>query len=1258
MIHSMKQARDTRALWCAVVGVASLWLAGCAEERTGPAAAIDAEPSTATQPLNPGIVCVDQKETAVQISGQNFSPVSIDVPKNPRTAIPTVKLTKSSQLDGAAATEAFEFTYNGDPDFKENLSLLSWQSQQQMTFQVRPRCAADTDCPDGLTCQTDKQVCAKSADELLTGPLQEGVYSVTVTNPNTSSAQSVGAFAVIQQPTLADLSPGILCLSQGERTLSLTGTRFLSVNDAQVQVEIATAAAPFVMDADGFEGCAQIPQKGYTKLEYCTGASTTLAQDSVQVGAQTVTIKNPETAACQSEEQIMLRVVPPPHITAIRETAEDAASTVDGNGTIICLAEGARQIVLHGQDFLGITAGGGAELLPSVTINGTSATALSLDGTCEDLPTMNFTVRKCDQVTVEVPESLAVTDAPIQTTVVITNPDPAGCNDDTSSDRSNLLVLAPPPDLVDVEPALVCLDDGARAVVLTGTNFINIDSVKPLLSFDATAIDPAAIVPSNCEAVDVGGRTVERCTTLTVTLDQGSVPPGQPAITVENPDPAGCSDTANGLLTIPPALAITSVNPENICINDVGVIPLTISGTGFLTVDGTAFALTINGQAVTPDSVTDCTDLNVNGQAVQSCNTIAATFDTTGLPVGDIPVAITNPSPSDCALDATSVFRITAPPTITSLDPTEICSDIPETFTLRGTAFSDGATVSITSTANGTITADTVTFVSDTELTVTFTTGVPADLYDVTVSNGTTCQSTLAQALTVNPTPLVFFVDPPVVFNGIPTEVTIFTTGLDQTAQSVQLISPDGTTTTDLPGFTSPIRDNRILATIPSGLPAGEYRVSVTSADDCTSVITAPLTITDTLTLAVDLVDPPFASPTVATAVTISALDPAPNGQVQFTSTPRVYLNPDSGSGNAAQAMRAVVFQDATSLSAVVPPGVTPGVYDVIVVNPGGEVGVIDQGITVTVAEPPLVTSVVPGSLVSSASTPNVTILGDHFDAAGVEITFTCLLPGGNTTTVDATAETVLDAQTVTATVPAIGTAGAVCVVRVSNSDGSYFDFSAVSTTNSSRNLNPWAATTSMTEPRRALSLEAGRPTSTSRFLYAIGGDAGSAATAKNTVETTNVSIFGDLSAWTLQRYNLPSPRTLASSAIIGRFIYVVGGHDGTAATDEVLRSEILNPLAAPEVTDLDAQLGTTDAPASPPASGTTASPPSSPPPTPTTPTANPSPAKSKASNSLTSPTASSSPSPGNKPPAPPATASTAPPPPTTASITSNYSPS
>ena len=177
-----------------------------------------------------------------------------------------------------------------------------------------------------------------------------------------------------------------------------------------------------------------------------------------------------------------------------------------------------------------------------------------------------------------------------------------------------------------------------------------------------------------------------------------------------------------------------------------------------------------------------------------------------------------------------------------------------------------------------------------------------------------------------------------------------------------------------------------------------------------------------------------------------------------------------------------------------------------------------------------------PSAIDSVASTPKVTILGENFDAAGVEITFTCLLPGGNTTTVDATAETVLDAQTVTATVPAIGTAGAVCVVRVSNSDGSYFDFSAVSTTNSSRNLNPWAATTSMTEPRRALSLEAGRPTSTSRFLYAIGGDAGTAATAKNTVETTNVSIFGDLSGWTLQRYSLPSPRTLASSAIIGRY--------------------------------------------------------------------------------------------------------------------------
>ena len=37
----------------------------------------------------------------------------------------------------------------------------------------------------------------------------------------------------------------------------------------------------------------------------------------------------------------------------------------------------------------------------------------------------------------------------------------------------------------------------------------------------------------------------------------------------------------------------------------------------------------------------------------------------------------------------------------------------------------------------------------------------------------------------------------------------------------------------------------------------------------------------------------------------------------------------------------------------------------------------------------------------------------------------------------------------------------------------------------------------------------------------------------------------------------------------VGRYIYLVGGHDGAAAVDTVWRARILDPLAGPEVVDL-----------------------------------------------------------------------------------------
>jgi len=64
------------------------------------------------------------------------------------------------------------------------------------------------------------------------------------------------------------------------------------------------------------------------------------------------------------------------------------------------------------------------------------------------------------------------------------------------------------------------------------------------------------------------------------------------------------------------------------------------------------------------------------------------------------------------------------------------------------------------------------------------------------------------------------------------------------------------------------------------------------------------------------------------------------------------------------------------------------------------------------------------------------------------------------------------------------------------------------------------------------------------------------------------------MSAWSLQRNRLPEARTWAGVARIGRFVYLVGGHNGTSATNTLYRAQVLDPLAGPEIADLDAELG------------------------------------------------------------------------------------
>ena len=799
--------------------------------------------------------------------------------------------------------------------------------------------------------------------------------------------------------------------------------------------------------------------------------------------------------------------------------------------------------------------------LPDVVLRPFSA----LDGSTPDADTVLYTGEdggenssllswaSQDAISFRVTDALGVREGIYH--VAIINPD------DQEAVSESALAVVDRPVVTNVDPALVCVAQGNVAVDVTGSDFLRVGDLRPSFTIGDTEVSS---VLDECTEVRHPGLDAETCERATLTIERDALAAGEHAIVVRNPETAACTSLheEDGLaLHVVGPPVINAADPASICDVMTEPVSVTFSGENFVNTGDDTFKVFVAGSEVQPTQVDGCQELGVAD--AEACSSFTVTIDPIALGRGPVEVTVENPASVGCSATTSEVFVIVGPPTIADVQPDSICSDQLETITVTGTGFAPGASVSI-----GDVAADSVEFVSDAELRATFSLGVPAGTHDVTVDNGAGCATTLPASILVDPTPIVFFVDPPVTYDGIATEITIFTSGLDANAIAVEIVDSNQNVTSL--AFTSPLRPNRILATVPAGLPAGQYEVRVTSEDDCTSVFNGTLTISDTLTLNLSGIDPSFISSTRPTAVTVTATAPP-----DMTSTPRIYLNPDQGAaGVSAMALDAIVFVDAETLTAVVPEGLAVGAYDVIVVNPTGEVGVLDAGLTVMATEPPVITSVAPSTLANN-SDYDVTIAGENFDPAGVTVEIVCENPAGVQTTLPA-AVSASDATSATATIPSSQLAkGSVCVVRLTNTaDGSSATYSAISITNSSFNLEPWEPGPPMVEARRGLSLEAGRPTQTSRFLYAAGGDAGSASTTKSSVEFANVGVFGGLAAWNLSRSPLPAPRAFGGLIHVGRYLYYIGGTDGTAAQASVYRAQILDPLESADVTDVDATLG------------------------------------------------------------------------------------
>lgn len=817
--------------------------------------------------------------------------------------------------------------------------------------------------------------------------------------------------------------------------------------------------------------------------------------------------------------------------------------------------------------------------------------------------------------------------------VVVTNPD-----DKSAAKFDQALTVVPPPAISKVSPSLTCNAQGDRTLHIDGANFLVLDNNLPSVKIGDKTYTPTMNATS---CVAVAGKharesVVKLCSSMNVKLPKGDLDPTPDAIkvvdvVVTNPQPANCdSSSATFKLTLFPPPIISSVKPPSIC-EDQQNQTMTVSGKYFLELTGSQGSevptVTVgpasNQKTYTP-TLSNCTQVPPNGTfndeagkkitAAQSCQTLTFVIKKGDFPVTNpttLPIKITNPAPADCesADSTTAQVRVEPPPHVDTVAPSKVCTGGGQ-LTIDGSGFvctdkngnvpeSNGQidmsqcvnfpTVSLDCGSGTTpVQAGGVQMTPDGKtLTATFGAGTAANLTcNVIVTNPDGCEDRPLPHQTVTTTqgPILFLVDPGVVYNGLTTVITLYSTGvtppLPSDAVSISKSGSQPITLKLVGNGIDPNHPNRVQAVVPKGTAAGTYNVTLTDAANCPQTLVGGLVITGQTSVTLSRVVPPFGWTNQDTAITIyrDTTAAAPNNK-PFVDTPTIYLNPSTPGTNAVRVQN-VSFVDSDTVTGVVPKGTAVDNYDVILVNPDGTVGVLKydastnppKGYSELKNPPPDVTSVTPSSIIDQAG-QTVAVSGDNL-ASGDTVTLTCVDPTGNSSTLTAT-WTCSSATSCSATVDGSSLAvGTVCVMRVTDPGGSsYGEYSAIGVTNSSLNLTTPQTGTDMVVGRRALSSAAGNATSAARFVYAIGGDDGAVSGALSSTEFAPVDPFGKMGTWQLSRYSLGGPRTLAGAATIGRYTYLVGGDAGSGPVKTVERAMILSPRETPVIKDLDLTL-------------------------------------------------------------------------------------
>ena len=961
-----------------------------------------------------------------------------------------------------------------------------------------------------------------------------------VTNPEPVGCTSVEetTVTIVPPPATQDVQPNPICTAQAARTVTVSGMYFLEEDGA---LPTATLDGQ-EFDAASIADCTDLDTIDASTVRSCDTLTFELEQGSLSDGVHEITVQNPGVASCQSTEMTRVVAVPPPTLTGI---VEDFG----------CLTGQSSAFVISGEGFIKAPM----DALPSVTVGGVDATVSGAQDCVAIDGAPGF--ERCTELSIELADGALM---PGQHDVVVTNPGSTDC----SSIETLSLEIFPAPTVTQVQPNFFCDEEADTNLTVTGQDFFTVNQALPVVVVDGQEFTASSV--TGCMPVENKTQPLERCTGLEVNIPQSSLTGGALDVFVRNPAPMACaSEMGAGIYVVGPP-EVTATVPGQVCSGGAFDGNVTLTGTNFLRVNGVDPTVTVNGQPI-QGTLGNCAMVPEAAQPTEACTEFALVVPP-ALREVDLTFRLENPAPANCGFTELTL-PLEPTPEVTDVQPNRIC-DTGGSLDLTGQNFLPGMTVTLAG-----VMADMVTVSPDgTTATAVFNMPLPEGLYtDLTVTNPSTCSSTYAGEIRVTPGPTVFFVDPPVVYNGISTQVTIFIAGLYGGVVTDVSVRDSAGTVTPLQINFDPNRPNRVQAIVPQGiLPAmltsDDYDVIVTDDIVCSGEANDILTVTDELTVAIDSITPPFGWTQESTGVAVTATDPAPMNQVQFSATPRLYLNPvNPQAGDVATEFRSVLFNTATELNGIVDSGLPVGTYDVIVVNPDGSVGLLPGGFDVTLDPPPVVDTISPGSWITNEAALAIQIEGDNFNMPTVEAT--CLDPNGATdvavvTVTGGTAE-VIQATVDTTTLDGLST----CVIRVTNtSDGTYVDYSPITITNPSGNFVDFSAGNPLQVARRAPAASNGAPTRTSRYLYAIGGDDGTLAAANTltSIEAAQLDRFGAPGAWFTLPLELPEGRAFAAATRVDDFVYLTGGHSGAEVATTVWRANVLDPLFVPRIDNVD----------------------------------------------------------------------------------------